>query len=72
VPFSEKGEHDHGGAGPSNHEHSGRLLIGATCPELADYLPGSQCDPRSAMTLPDAMRPAVGSWLAQSVTRAGR
>ena len=65
VPLSEKGEHDHGGAGPSDHEHSGRLLIGATCPELADYLPGSQCDPRSAMTLPDAMRPAVGSWLAQ-------
>lgn len=65
VPFSAEGEHDHGGGGPSDHEHSGWLLIGATCLELADYLPGSQCDPSSAMTLPDAMKPAVTSWLEQ-------
>lgn len=65
VPFSAAGEHDHGGGASPDHEHSGRLLIGATCLDLAAYLPGSQCDPGSAMALPEAMKPAITSWLEQ-------
>ena len=69
VPFIE-GDYEHRHDEGETHHHgadAGVLSVGATCAELASYLPGTGCDAASPLGLPDAMQQRLAEWLALSV-----
>lgn len=52
APTREGAGHEHGGHEHGSRGHGTMLLIGATCPRLADYFPGTECNPDSPLELP--------------------
>jgi hypothetical protein len=69
APFVEGG-HDHQHDDGKNHHHTGSpgvLSVGATCAEVAHYVPDTTCDPNSPFSAPSAMQQRLADWLAQAV-----
>jgi len=68
APFVEGG-HDHQHDNSTNHHHAGTpgvVSVGATCTELARYVPDISCDRASPFNAPSAMQQRLTGWLAQS------
>lgn len=69
APFVE-GSHDHRHDDGTNHHHAGNsgvLSVGATCTEVARYIPDTSCDPASPFNAPSVMQQQLAGWLTQSV-----
>lgn len=52
----ERGGEDHGAHGQGEgHSHGQATTVGATCPQLSEYFPGSECDRRAPLQMPEEM-----------------